>query len=282
MTASLKQTINDPQTTIPVKPNHNAGVVLTRPSAEKAAWGPVAGIVYGMLGAFIGGSIAASIIVTVAMLLVGFDIVAIDNWQKTITGVLLVSLLTTVFVAVAILFYVKHRGGTLKQLGLTTVRWRHVGYAVVGVISYLLLYVVVVSLVKVLIPSLDLEQKQNLGFNDPTSAIQLGAVFVTLVVLPPLVEELVFRGFIYGGLRSRFNVVSATIVTSVLFAVGHLQFGNSAPLLWVAAIDTFVLSVVMCYVRERTGSIIPTIFMHALKNLIAFYFLYIFKLDLKF
>ena len=139
-----------------------------------------------------------------------------------------------------------------------------------------MLYVLVVSILKGLISALDLEQQQDLGITAPHGGMEMLFVFFTLVVLPPIVEEIIFRGFMFSGLRKKLPFAISAIITSALFAIGHLQFGNEAPLLWVAAIDTFILSAVMCYVRERTGSIIPTILMHALKNLIAFSALYIF------
>jgi membrane protease YdiL (CAAX protease family) len=55
-----------------------------------------------------------------------------------------------------------------------------------------------------------------------------------------------------------------------LFGVAHLQFGSGAPLLWVAALDTFTLSIVLCYLREKTGSVWAGVFLHAIKNAIAF------------
>ena len=99
--------------------------------------------------------------------------------------------------------------------------------------------------------------------------------FVSLVVLPPLAEETVFRGFVYTGIRRRFPFLLSAVITSVLFAIPHLQFGEGAPLLWVAALDTFVLSLVLCYVRERTNSLWPGILIHALKNGIAFVALFL-------
>ena len=71
--------------------------------------------------------------------------------------------------------------------------------------------------------------------------------------------------------------VPAAIITSLMFAVGHLQFGSGAPLLWVAALDTFVLSLVLCYIREKTDSLWPGIFIHAIKNALAFSVLFLFK-----
>ncbi len=46
--------------------------------------------------------------------------------------------------------------------------------------------------------------------------------------------------------------------------MGHLEFGDNQPLLWIAGIDTFVLSLVLTpYAREKTGSIWTSVGIHA-------------------
>jgi len=130
---------------------------------------------------------------------------------------------------------------------------------------------------KALFPSLNFEQEQEIGFSTAVSGLTLVPIFISLVVLPPVVEEILARGFLYTGLRTKLKPILATLITSVLFAVAHLQWGEGAPLLWVAAIDTFVLSMVLCYLRETTGRLAAPIMLHAIKNGIAFAALFIFK-----
>jgi membrane protease YdiL (CAAX protease family) len=60
-----------------------------------------------------------------------------------------------------------------------------------------------------------------------------------------------------------------------LFAVAHLQFGSGAPLLWIAAIDTFVLSLFLIYLKDKTDSLWAPILLHMLKNFIAFMALFV-------
>src|SRR5690606_18538260 len=124
-------------------------------------------------------------------------------------------------------------------------------------------------------PSIDFEQNQQIGFETAKTAAQLALVFVSLVVIPPIVEEILFRGFLYKGLRTKWPKWLSTLVVSVLFAIAHLQFGSGAPLLWVAAIDTFALSLVLVYLREKTNGLSAPILLHAFKNAIAFTLLFI-------
>jgi membrane protease YdiL (CAAX protease family) len=89
-------------------------------------------------------------------------------------------------------------------------------------------------------------------------------------VLPPLAEEIMVRGFIYTSFRKTMRIVPAAIITSLLFASAHLPEGGAAGPLYIAAIDTFVLSMVLIYLREKTGSLWASISLHAMKNGIAF------------
>jgi len=240
------------------------------------SWGPIIGVVYSLGLAFIGGSTLAALLVSFTLSALGMSKSSMDDWYASPWGALLYSVVTAVFAVGAIALYVSRSRSNWRALGIIPPRWRHIGIAIAAVFAYMALYIVIISIVKALLPAINLEQQQDLGISNPHGLGSMLLVFMTLVIIPPIVEETIFRGFMYAGLRTKFPFIVAALITSALFALGHLQFGSSAPLLWVAAIDTFVLSMVMCYVRERTGSIIPTMIMHALKNLLAFSFLYIF------
>ena len=175
----------------------------------------------------------------------------------------------------SIILYLRRYKISLSTIGLNRFRGKYLIYVVLGTVVYFLAYFLVVSVVAAFVPSLNLQQEQNIGFNNPSGAMQLAMVFISLVVLPPIAEETIFRGFMYTGLRTKLTFPIAAVITSVFFAMGHLQIGQGTPLLWVAGIDTFVLSMVLCFIRERTGSIWPTLGIHMVKNFIAFMALYI-------
>jgi membrane protease YdiL (CAAX protease family) len=163
---------------------------------------------------------------------------------------------------------------SFRSLGLNQPAVKHIAYALSGFALYFLLYIVVLIIAKQLIPSLNFDQKQDLGF-EPSNTQALLPVFISLVVLPPITEEIVVRGFLFGGLRTKLPFITSAVITSLLFAAAHLSEGGSgAGLLWVAGIDTFVLSMVLCYLREKTGSLWPSIGVHMLKNGLAFVVLF--------
>lgn len=163
-----------------------------------------------------------------------------------------------------------------KTIGFRRPKWSDLRIGLAIAPLYYFSYIAIVSAAE-LIPSFDADQPQQLGFN-PVGPLQLGLTFISLVVLPPIVEEILMRGYLYTSLRKRLSQIGAALITSVIFAGAHLQFGSDAPLLWVAAIDTFILSLFLIWLREKTGSLWASITLHALKNCIAFLSLFVFHL----
>lgn len=170
--------------------------------------------------------------------------------------------------------FMKVRRVTFRSLGLNKPKWEFLAYALASYAIYFVIYIVSLVLAKAFLPNLDLNQKQDLGFSDTSGGIRLLPIFISLVVLPPVTEEIVVRGFLFKGLRTKLPFVSAAVIASLLFAAAHLGEGGSGGLLWVAGIDTFILSLVLCYLRERTGSLWPGIGVHMIKNAVAFVVLY--------
>lgn len=169
--------------------------------------------------------------------------------------------------------FLKHRKLSFKDIGFNTPKPTFVGYALIGFVTYFVLYIATLIIAKQLIPSLNLDQKQELGVNMATQGKDLLPVFISLVILPPIAEEIVARGFLFGGLRTKLQFIPAAIITSIMFGAAHLSEASDG-LLWVAAIDTFVLSMVLCYLREKTGSLWSSIGVHMMKNGLAFIFLF--------
>ncbi len=84
-------------------------------------------------------------------------------------------------------------------------------------------------------------------------------LIVLAVIVAPFVEELFFRGFVFAGFRQRYGWQKAALMSSALFAVGHLQ-----PL---AIVPLFMLGYIFAYLYHRSRSIWPGILMHFLVNL---------------
>jgi len=240
-------------------------------------WGvPSAGIL--LLLCFILLPIIAQIIITSIPSLLGWDSGRAGQWaaHSTLANFLYVLLAESLTTGLLAWFIVRrHKTSFLKAVGLRRPQWMDVGYGLVGAAAYVLLFLVTVAGVSALLP-LDTGKEQALGFDKNIGGISLFLAFVSLVILPPIVEEMVFRGFFYGTLRARnIRVWVSVLVTSLVFGSLHLFGAGDGSLLWIAFVDTFVLSVVLCSIREYTGSIWSTMLIHSLKNGFVFLNLFI-------
>jgi uncharacterized protein len=87
-----------------------------------------------------------------------------------------------------------------------------------------------------------------------------GMVFA-MVVLAPLGEETLFRGFLYAGIAaSRAGPVVAIIVSTVIFGSLHMQYD------WYGVVAVAAIGLYLGVVRYRTRSLLLTMFLHAVAN----------------
>ncbi|MBP9852556.1 MAG: prolyl-tRNA synthetase [Patescibacteria group bacterium] len=257
-----------PKVTQP-RANHTA-------SQARAWWGPFAGIGILLVLFIVPEFLALPAVYGVFSQMTGqAEYTQLSKWLTTSTGNFWMVLLTDLFVLglVGLIVYVKRC--TISGLGLGALKVRHFLKAVVWFVLYIGIYLAVLAVVTAIVPGFNAEQERDIGFNDLSSTKLLLAVFFVLVVLTPIVEEIMFRGFLYGGFRSRMPFWLAALLTSLLFGAVHLSSANDSAPVWVAACDTFVLSFVLCYAREKSGSLWPPIFIHGFKNAMAFVFLYL-------
>lgn len=203
---------------------------------------------------------------------------AIKNWtasqgtdwlQSSVIAQFVYILLAEFFAVWLVLWLLKRAHVAKAKIGLIRPALKDILYALSGYAVYFIIYFLIIIIAGHFSDLINVDQSQKIGF-DGAGGKQLIYVFASLVILPPIAEEIMFRGFLFSSLRQKFRMRYAVILTSLLFGVAHLQFGSGAPLLWVAALDTFTLSVVLSTLREKTGSLWPGIYLHALKNGIAF------------
>jgi membrane protease YdiL (CAAX protease family) len=82
------------------------------------------------------------------------------------------------------------------------------------------------------------------------------------VVVVPVVEELLFRGVLYGTLRRGLAPLPAALASAAVFAVAH---GYGA----VGSAAVFASGVLWALAYERTRSLLPCVLAHAASNLLA-------------
>jgi uncharacterized protein len=153
------------------------------------------------------------------------------------------------------------------QVGWEAVGWRRVniGRAVFYLVGILVFFVVVSGValwvVSKLVPGFNADQAQDNEFIGAAGSHH-NLALIALVLLPPVLEETIFRGFIFSAMAKRWGVVAGAVVSSAAFGLAHFQANIS--------VYTFVLGLLLCFMYVRLKSIVPGMMLHMLNNYLAF------------
>lgn len=112
----------------------------------------------------------------------------------------------------------------------------------------------------------------NIGINKltkiPEALVEVPAGFagyliVVLVfaIVPAIVEELVYRGVVFNGLKKNFSTWPAVILSSVIFTLMHFNVYQ--------VVYQLILGVVLAIIAHYTGTILYSMLFHLLNNFIA-------------
>jgi membrane protease YdiL (CAAX protease family) len=240
------------------------------PTPAGITWGPLSAIIVTLV-VVIFAEVLGIIVVELYPLANHWSQSHITSWVNSNLGQFIYTILAEGFTVLLVLWYIRWRKGNWRSIGLSKkANWLDLGYTLIGFGIYFISYIVAVGVLSAFIHSLNVSQSQDIGFNNSTRGPALILVFISLVILPPIAEEIVFRGFLFSGLKKKLPLFWAVIVTSLVFASPHLLESQNGGLLWIAGIDTFVLSLVLCWLRQKTGKLYAGMGLHALKNFIAF------------
>ncbi len=191
-----------------------------------------------------------------------------DHWLKLLeSGDIAVSFVIVVINSLVGMLLInrvlKRYGASWQDLGLRKVSIGKAIVLVLGVIlAFLLLVAAAFALLSLLFPHFNANQSQVNEFTSPHTTTALRLSFLALVVIPPPIEEIFFRGFIFPALTKRWGIIGGAIITSILFALAHWQLNVS--------IYTLVLSLLLCFLYYKLRSLWPGIFVHMLNNYVAF------------
>lgn len=81
---------------------------------------------------------------------------------------------------------------------------------------------------------------------------------LSVVIVAPIVEEVIFRGLIYTRLKNGIPLILSAVIASVVFGIIH------GTIIW--AIYTFLLSLILIWVFERFHSLLANIILHMAFN----------------
>ncbi|MFB7178419.1 lysostaphin resistance A-like protein [Streptomyces sp. NPDC056257] len=203
---------------------------------------------------------------------------AVHHWPG------LPGLVTAVVVSALLLGVLFGAGGTLADAGLapgTLARGARWALALIGLVA-------VVYLAAALLPATrtTFEDRRYAGM---TGSGLLLRVFLLVPVGTVLVEEIAFRGVLYGLVCRARGAVWATAVSSLLFGLWHVLpslhlatakpaltrvFGDSAPgaalAVLCAVLFTAAAGVLLCELRRRSGSLLAPMGLHWAVNALGY------------
>jgi hypothetical protein len=203
---------------------------------------------------------------------------ALSVFPRSYGGETAISIVTTTLMDLAaiglVLYFVlyihKH---SLGDLGLTLKNlWRNISYGVLGYISVIPVLFVTLLATAFLLDLVNHTPEPQEVFKvfleqDETPVLIYMSLFVAAA--GPVMEEIFFRGFLYNALKKETSVGGAISVSAMLFSLPHAHLVGFVPIL--------ILGVFLAYLYEKTGSLIPSITVHVIHNLIMVSFMFFLK-----
>jgi|TARA_B100001750_G_scaffold81_1_gene124 membrane protease YdiL (CAAX protease family) len=86
-------------------------------------------------------------------------------------------------------------------------------------------------------------------------------IFFLAVIVGPIFEELIFRGYLFKILKIRLNNFYAIALNSIFFGIIHFELS--------AIIPAVILGISLSLIRLKTNNLIPSTIIHSLHNLFA-------------
>ena len=232
--------------------------------------------VFVVLASFFVVQILAALAIIIIPLIEGKTYKQAIDWLSSTSFHQFIYVFLAEFLTVAVLIgFAKLYNAKLNLVGLRKFKFTDLLYGTLAYIIYFAVFLVTVVIVRLIYPELNVSQKQNVGFSSSAGTLAMALAFISLVILPSIVEEIMVRGFLYGSFKKFSPKIIAALLASLFFGAAHLPEGVGG-LLWIGFIDTFILSMTLIYFREKTGGLYAGMFAHGLKNFVAFLSLYVF------
>jgi membrane protease YdiL (CAAX protease family) len=198
-----------------------------------------------------------------------FPLFKSDNFRMILNS----SILDALAVIFIIYFTVIQYKEPLAALGISARNFlKNVFYGVVGYIAL----IPVLILILVIIASL-INVTKYVPERQPVVELFLkekGVAFLTYsslfaAIIGPIIEELFFRGFMYGALKKYVGIFWAMVVTASLFAALHAHIVGFFPIM--------ALGMLLAYLYEKTGTLVSSITVHMIHNLSMVFLVFLVK-----
>ena len=221
--------------------------------------------------------VRAFVVFLVVQRLVGAGIVLLQEgnpaWVKAHQGILAVLATNAIMVGMCAFVLLLVGGGGGTPFGLLGLKERRpCNRATIGLAGYLMIFplLFLASFLMMLLGPLFRIQPQPqdvlssaVGLSPPWFLV----LSLSAVVVAPLTEELLLRGFFYATLRRYIGPLGAIVLSALVFSLLHgYAFGFLA---------LFLIGFLLSYLYERTGSLVASICAHAANNLYSLLVVYL-------
>jgi membrane protease YdiL (CAAX protease family) len=180
---------------------------------------------------------------------------------SNLSASLAITIITDLVMVALIIWLVRRRGGHPAMLGFRPLSGNAIYLPAVGFLAalgILLAYTQVVDLLGLerLVPR---NNAPKGAFDSTTSTVLFGAL---AIFVAPFAEEVIFRGFLLGGLQRWFPTWSAVLISGVLFGAVHAELGVIIPIA--------LIGIVLAVVYLRANSIFASMGTHFIFNTVSF------------
>ncbi|MFJ7970977.1 CPBP family intramembrane glutamic endopeptidase [Psychrobacillus sp. NPDC096389] len=141
----------------------------------------------------------------------------------------------------------------------------------VGIISGLICLVSIYGFVAIFQSSvLDIPQLQRLLEKWDFSGAKVILLVLVLALINPILEELYWREFMFGGLSTKLGNVIAVLITAIFYSMYHFIVVNeifSFPFNVLSVISVFLAGLMWGIFRIKLNSIVASIISHSLADI---------------
>jgi len=199
---------------------------------------------------------------------------ALKSQDDRLATVLHATIMDVIGISIVLYFVIKKFKGGLVNLGVSFKNLlRDIKVGIVGYVAILPVLAAILVLVIAILQFTRYDQPPSAAleilYEDSRPKLLL-ILTILVTVLGPVAEELFFRGFTYPAARKRLGIKNAVILVSVVFAMLHMNVVAFFPILG--------LGILLAYLYEKTGSLIPSIAVHIIHNSVVILLAYIYKI----
>ncbi len=194
--------------------------------------------------------------------------VKVEDITESLGYYLAFSICTLILLVGIVLLYNKNKKISFSALNINfKIKWHT--YLIIIALGVVSLFGIqyFIGAVDNLLDLIGFPLKGDISILNPTSWGKYILAIFAMALFPAIGEELVFRGVVFQGLRSRFNDISAIMLSSFMFAIMHQSLQQ--------LIYPFILGCIMGWVFLRTGSLVSSILLHFTNNFLVVTFVFI-------